>query len=150
MIRGAAEAMDILLVEFGMRGHRVQLFRLRTKTVVDVVAERDAYEALGVVNYEILPHLNKLEHPFWTRSSIIPNESRTMSWDSKMAPPLSTKRTACIDASDGLSDSAAGFGRRSRRRHNRLLRRCWIRTSGVKCTKSNTNLRGAPYLGSRQ
>ena len=44
--------------------NNVSLFRLLTKTVVDVVAERDEYEALGIVNYELLPHVNRLDAPF--------------------------------------------------------------------------------------
>jgi hypothetical protein len=54
------------------------VFRLLMKTVVDVVAERDAYEALGIVNYELLPHVNTLDAPFLEKirqySERIPND----------------------------------------------------------------------------
>ena len=102
--------------------NNVSLFRLFTKTVIDIVAERDEYEALAIVNYEILPHVNKLDAPFLDKVQHYSERYRTMSWDSKMAPPLFVRRTACTDASDGRADSAAGFGRRSRRWHNRCLR----------------------------
>ena len=42
----------------------VSLFRLLTTTVEEVMSHRDDYEALGVVGYEILPHLNRLETSF--------------------------------------------------------------------------------------
>ena len=43
----------------------VSLFRLlRLRTLEDVFASRAEYEALGLVGYEILPHLNRLEPPF--------------------------------------------------------------------------------------
>jgi peptidase E len=58
--------------------NNVSLFRLLTKTVVDVVAERDEYEALGIVNYELLPHVNKLDAPFLDKvqhySERVPND----------------------------------------------------------------------------
>jgi len=37
----------------------VSLFRLLTSTVQAAIAERDAYEAIGMVDYELLPHLNR-------------------------------------------------------------------------------------------
>lgn len=42
----------------------VSLFRLLTATIDDVLAHHDEYEALGIVNYEVLPHLNRLEASF--------------------------------------------------------------------------------------
>jgi peptidase E len=42
----------------------VSLFRLLGASLEDVIATRSAYEALGVVAYEILPHLNRLEPSF--------------------------------------------------------------------------------------
>ena len=36
----------------------VSLYRLLANSVEDVIAQRDAYEAIGIVNYELLPHLN--------------------------------------------------------------------------------------------
>lgn len=42
----------------------VSLFRLLTTTLEEVLANRGAYEALGVVGYELLPHLNRFEPPF--------------------------------------------------------------------------------------
>lgn len=58
--------------------NNVSLFRLFTKTVIDVVAERDEYEALAIVNYEILPHVNKLDAPFLDKvqhySERVPND----------------------------------------------------------------------------
>jgi peptidase E len=43
----------------------VSLFRLLTTPVEDVVVQRGDYEALGVVGYEILPHVNRLDPPFF-------------------------------------------------------------------------------------
>jgi len=42
----------------------VSLFRLLTATLDEVVATRVEYEALGFVDYELLPHLNRLEPSF--------------------------------------------------------------------------------------
>lgn len=42
----------------------VSLFRLRNATIDDVLANRAAYTALGVVTYEIVPHLNRCEPTF--------------------------------------------------------------------------------------
>lgn len=42
----------------------VSLFRLLTETLDEVFSTRGEYEALGVVSYEILPHLNRLEPSF--------------------------------------------------------------------------------------
>jgi len=42
----------------------VSLFRLLTATVDDVTANLGDYEGLGVVDYEILPHLNRLDARF--------------------------------------------------------------------------------------
>ena len=42
----------------------VSLFRLLTVTLGEVIAAHGEYEALGVVGYEILPHLNRLEPSF--------------------------------------------------------------------------------------
>jgi peptidase E len=42
----------------------VSLFRLLTAALDEVVASRGEFEALGFVDYEILPHLNRLEAPF--------------------------------------------------------------------------------------
>ena len=42
----------------------VSLFRLLTATLDEVFANRGEYEALGVVDYEILPHLNRFEPSF--------------------------------------------------------------------------------------
>jgi dipeptidase E len=42
----------------------VSLFRLLNTTIDDVLANRAAYEALGLVTYEILPHLNRCEPAF--------------------------------------------------------------------------------------
>jgi peptidase E len=42
----------------------VSLFRLQGATVDDVFARRSEYEALGVVAYELLPHLNRFEPAF--------------------------------------------------------------------------------------
>jgi peptidase E len=42
----------------------VSLFRLLTVPFDEVLAERGEYEALGIVEYEILPHLNRLEPSF--------------------------------------------------------------------------------------
>ena len=42
----------------------VSLFRLLTETLDEVFANRGEYEALGVVGYEILPHLNRFEPSF--------------------------------------------------------------------------------------
>jgi peptidase E len=42
----------------------VSLFRLLTVPLDEVFANRGEYEALGVVGYEILPHLNKFESSF--------------------------------------------------------------------------------------
>ena len=42
----------------------VSLFRLLTVTLGEVISTHGEYEALGVVGYEILPHLNRLEPSF--------------------------------------------------------------------------------------
>ena len=42
----------------------VSLFRLITESVDDVLRSHSKYEALGMVQYEILPHLNRLDPPF--------------------------------------------------------------------------------------
>lgn len=42
----------------------VSLFRLINKPLDEVLAEHDEYKALGLVDYELLPHLNKLDAPF--------------------------------------------------------------------------------------
>ena len=42
----------------------VSLFRLTTAALDEVFANRGEYEALGVVAYEILPHLNRFEPSF--------------------------------------------------------------------------------------
>jgi dipeptidase E len=42
----------------------VSLFRLLTATLDEVMANRGEYAALGVVDYEILPHLNRCEPSF--------------------------------------------------------------------------------------
>jgi dipeptidase E len=42
----------------------ISLFRLLSGTVDDVVAERDEYGALGIVDYEVLPHLNRHDPAF--------------------------------------------------------------------------------------
>ena len=42
----------------------VSLFRLLTTPLEQVLAERSEYDALGVVEYEILPHSNRLEQSF--------------------------------------------------------------------------------------
>jgi len=42
----------------------VSLFRLLTTSLEEVFANRGEYEALGVVGYELLPHLNRFELPF--------------------------------------------------------------------------------------
>ena len=42
----------------------VSLFRLLTTPLEKVLAERSEYGALGIVEYEILPHVNQLESSF--------------------------------------------------------------------------------------
>ncbi len=42
----------------------VSLFRLLTTPLDKVLAEHSAYNALGIVEYEILPHVNRLESSF--------------------------------------------------------------------------------------
>jgi len=42
----------------------VSLFRLLTTTLEEVFANRGEYEELGVVSYELLPHLNRFKPPF--------------------------------------------------------------------------------------
>ena len=42
----------------------VSLFRLLTISLDKVLAERHEYEALGKVNFEIVPHVNRLEASF--------------------------------------------------------------------------------------
>jgi dipeptidase E len=42
----------------------VSLYRLLSCTVERILAERGEYAALGLVDYEILPHLNRLDQPF--------------------------------------------------------------------------------------
>ena len=42
----------------------VSLFRLVTETVEQVVRDHSNYEALNIVNYELLPHFNNMESSF--------------------------------------------------------------------------------------
>jgi peptidase E len=42
----------------------VSLFRLLTKTLDEVVTTHGEYDALDIVGYEILPHLNRFEPSF--------------------------------------------------------------------------------------
>lgn len=42
----------------------VSLFRLLSTTLEEVLAKRGDYEALGIVGYELLPHLNRCEPSF--------------------------------------------------------------------------------------
>lgn len=42
----------------------VSLFRLQGATLDEVFADRSDYEALGTVQYELLPHLNRLDPKF--------------------------------------------------------------------------------------
>jgi peptidase E len=42
----------------------VSLFRLGTAPLDEVFENRDDYEALGIVDYEILPHMNRFEPSF--------------------------------------------------------------------------------------
>jgi len=42
----------------------VSLFRLLTESFEEVFANREEYEGLGLVDYEILPHLNRLDASF--------------------------------------------------------------------------------------
>jgi peptidase E len=42
----------------------ISLFRLQTATVDEVFADRNEYEALGFVRYELLPHLNWFDEEF--------------------------------------------------------------------------------------
>lgn len=42
----------------------LSLFRLLTETLQDVVCTRADYEGLGVVDYEVLPHLNRFDSSF--------------------------------------------------------------------------------------
>lgn len=42
----------------------VSLFRLNSLTVTEVIAQRNEYDALGVVPYEFLPHLDKHDDGF--------------------------------------------------------------------------------------
>ena len=42
----------------------VSLFRLLSASLEAVLEDRDDYAALGVVDYEILPHLNRFQSPF--------------------------------------------------------------------------------------
>jgi len=42
----------------------VSLFRLLTESLEEVFENRDEYEGLGFVGYEILPHLNRLDTSF--------------------------------------------------------------------------------------
>jgi len=42
----------------------VSLFRLQTASVGEVFADRNEYEALGFVGYELLPHLNRFDEEF--------------------------------------------------------------------------------------
>ena len=42
----------------------VSLFRLGTVPLDEVFENRDEYEALGIVDYEILPHMNRFEPSF--------------------------------------------------------------------------------------
>jgi peptidase E len=42
----------------------VSLFRLRAQALEEVIASRGEHEGLGAVDYEILPHLNRLDATF--------------------------------------------------------------------------------------
>jgi len=42
----------------------VSLFRLQAASVDEVLAERNEYEGLGFVGYELLPHLNRFDDEF--------------------------------------------------------------------------------------
>ena len=42
----------------------VSLYRLLSEPVTTVIAERDSYAGLGLVTYELLPHLNRLDQTF--------------------------------------------------------------------------------------
>ena len=42
----------------------VSLYRLPSEPVDAVLAERHEYEGLGLVHYELLPHLNRLDATF--------------------------------------------------------------------------------------
>lgn len=42
----------------------LSLYRLLSTPIDTVVAERDAFAGLGIVPYELLPHLNRLDAPF--------------------------------------------------------------------------------------
>ena len=111
----------------------VSLFRLLTKTVVDVVAERDEFEALGIVIYELLPHMNKLDEHFLDKvqhySERIGNDVLGLE-DGAALIHQEAGFSRCVD---GSSDFATGVGRRSRRRdrgacspRRLMLRRCSI------------------------
>jgi len=45
-------------------GQNVSLYRLLSCDVERVLAERGEYTGLGLVDYELLPHLNRLDQPF--------------------------------------------------------------------------------------
>ena len=42
----------------------VSVYRLLTQSVEKVAADHSAYAALGLVEYELLPHLNRLDEEF--------------------------------------------------------------------------------------
>jgi peptidase E len=42
----------------------VSIFRLLTTSLDKLLADRSDYKALGIVEYEILPHINRLEPSF--------------------------------------------------------------------------------------
>ena len=42
----------------------ISLFRLVTETVDEVLTDYSEYKALNIVDYELLPHLNKMESSF--------------------------------------------------------------------------------------
>jgi peptidase E len=43
------------------------LFRLQSTTVDEVFVDRGEYEALGLVGYELLPHMNRFDGEFLER-----------------------------------------------------------------------------------
>jgi len=45
----------------------LSLFRLQSATVDEVFVDRGEYEALGLVGYELLPHLNRFDEEFLER-----------------------------------------------------------------------------------
>jgi peptidase E len=42
----------------------VSLYRLQTASIAEVFEDRNEYNALGLVDYELLPHLNRLKPEF--------------------------------------------------------------------------------------